>query len=439
MGKLFGHRWYVVSILLTISMLGYVDRFVLSFLIDPIKESLSLSDTQVGLVGGAAFSLFYVIAGLPLGRLVDTRNRRRVLTVCIGLWSLATALCGAASNFITLFLARVGVGVGEAALNPSAISIIADIFPRDKVVLPVAIFTMGFPVGSGLAIMLGGQLADYFAGLGAITIAGFQNIDSWRLVFVAVGLPGILVALFFYFTVKEPKRHLVGAEDEAARQSIKGVIRLFSKNKKLYGLMLGGLVAHSFYQFSVLVWFPPMLMRTFELSPGEVGIPYGTVFLLFGFAGALAVAPVMRWLANRGYKEAPAIILLSVAILIIPFAAVAPLMPSFGWCLACFAVSMFCWSMSNTTAFTAFTLVTPNAMRGIIIAIYTMGMNLIGGTIASVFIGVLNDDVFGPENIRYSVALTAVVFLPICATLFAFLRPVYRRHAIAQAEALEAS
>lgn len=435
MGKLFGHRWYVVSILLAISMLGYVDRFVLSFLIDPIKGSLSLSDTQVGLVGGAAFSLFYVLAGLPLGRLVDTRNRRHVLTACVALWSLATATCGLAINFITLFLARVGVGVGEAALNPSAISIIADIFPRDKVVMPIAIFTMGFPVGSGLAIMLGGQLAEYFASLGAISIAAFENIDSWRLVFVAVGLPGLLIALFFYLTVREPERHTVGAADDAARSSISGVIRLLALNKKLYILMLGGLVAHSFFQFSVLVWYPPMLMRTFGLSPSDVGLSYGTVFLLFGFAGALAVGPTMRWLTNRGYHEAPAIILLSVAVLIIPFAAAAPLMPSFGWCLACFAVSMFCWSMSNTTAFTAFTLVTPNAMRGIIIAIYTMGMNLIGGSIASVFIGILNDDVFGTENIRYSVALTAAVFLPICATLFAFLRPVYRRHAIAQAEA----
>lgn len=423
------YRWYVVGVLMTISMLGYVDRLVLGFLIDPIKNSLSLSDTQAGLVSGLAFSLFYVMAGMPLGRLVDTKNRKRVLSICITAWSLATALCGMAYSFVTLFLARIGVGVGEAALNPSAVSIIADLFPRDKVVLPISIFTMGFYVGGGLAIMLGGQLVDYFASMGAITMAGFQNIDAWRLVFISVGAPGIVAALIFYLTVKEPERHIAGAEDEAARASMSGVFAFLAQNKRIYSLLLGGLVANGFFQYSILAWFPVMLTRTYGVSAGEVAVTYGTIFLCAGVAGALSVGPMMRFLTQRGILEGPAVILLGSAILMTPFAIAGPLMPSMDLCLGFFAVSMFCWATTNTTAFAAITQVTPNAMRGLMISVYTVVMNLGGGALATVFVGLLSDYVFGTENVRYSISLVSAIFLPICALIFAFLRPVYRRYA----------
>ncbi len=186
--------WYAVGVLLVATVVGYLDRLVMAFLVDPVKRSLALTDTEAGALNGLAFAAFFVLMGIPMGRLVDTRSRTAVLSASIVVWSAMTAACGAAWSYVTLFIARMGVGAGEAALNPAAVSMIGDMFPRDRVAKPIGVFTLGFYIGGGLAILLGGQLIQLFSSMGSVSLGPWQDIEGWRLVFLVTGLPGFLVA-----------------------------------------------------------------------------------------------------------------------------------------------------------------------------------------------------------------------------------------------------
>ncbi|RMF10989.1 MAG: MFS transporter [Alphaproteobacteria bacterium] len=422
------YPWYVVGVLLVGSVFAYIDRLVMGFLIDPIKQDLSLNDTQMGVLNGFAFAVFYVLMGIPLGRLIDIKNRKAILASCMTLWSLATAACGLATSYATMFLARVGVGVGEAALNPSAVSIISDTFPKHKVAKAIALYTLSIYIGGGLAIIVGGNLIDFFASLGAITIPGLGEVASWRLVFLSTGLPGLLVVAIFMLTVKEPPRTVVtpvkGGEDTS---SIRGVVQYLGRNNRLYALLFGGLVAFGFYTYGIHAWFPATLMRTYAISPTEVAMSYGVIHLVGGVAGALSVGALVRWFERRGFREAPVMLCLAGSVVAIVPATVAPMMPSAALCLAIFSIAMFCWGAVISTSFSAVALVTPGNMRGIMTGFYMILMNVTGGAFGAVVVGLLSDYVFGPENVRYGIATLGAICMPTAAVLFWLVRPLYRR------------
>ncbi len=420
------YRWYVVAVLMTVSVLGYVDRLVLGFLVDPIKADLSLTDTQIGVLTGVAFALFYVLMGLPLGRWIDTGRRTGVLALCVASWSAMTALCGAAVNFVTLFLGRMGVASGEAALNPAAVSIISDLFPRDRSALPISIFSLGIYIGGGLALIVGGQLIDLFSRMDSVTLLGFPDLSAWRLVFFAVGLPGIVVAGLLFFTVREPERHLLERADREAGASMAGVSRFLGAHRSLYLWLFGGTLTFGFYLYAVIGWYPAMLMRTYGLTAGDAALGYGGIYLGFGVAGALSVGPLTAALKRRGTSEASVVVCFWAMLIMALPAALGPLAPSTWLCLACFAVAKFCWALTITTAFVAIAEVTPNTLRGLVTSVFMAAMNVTGGAFGAVIVGALSDQVFGPEQIRYALALNAAVFVPIAAGLFFVARKPYR-------------
>lgn len=421
------YRWYVVTVLMVVSVLGYIDRLVLGFLVDPIKADLALSDTQMGVLTGVAFALFYVIMGLPLGRWIDTGRRTGILSLCVALWSVMTAACGAAVNFLTLFVGRMGVASGEAALNPAAVSIISDLFPRDRSALPISIFSLGIYIGGGLALILGGQLIDLFNQMGTVTLAGLGDVSAWRLVFFAVGLPGIAVAVLLFVTVREPERHLLGEADTAAGASMAGVFAYLKEQRRLYIWLFGGTLTFGFYLYAVIGWYPAMLMRTYGLEPGDAALGYGLVYLVFGVAGALSVGPLTGFLRRRGVDEAAAVLCFAAMLVMALPAALGPLAPSAWLCLACFALTKYCWALTITTAFVAIAEVTPNTLRGLMTSVFMAAMNVTGGALGAVIVGVLSDNVFGPEQIRYALSLNAAVFVPLAAVLFFFARKPYRQ------------
>src|SRR5690606_23745364 len=202
-----------VFCLMVASALSFLDRLALSMLIEPIKADLALSDTEVSILAGAAFAGSYVIFAFVFGRWVDTHGRRNAMVLGISLWSLATAAGGLARNFGSLFAARSLIGVGEASLNPAAYSMIADYFRPSRRGIATAIFACGATVGGGLAIMLGGQLVDWVYATGA-TLPLMPDAAPWQIVFVVIGLPGLLVALLIALTVREPERQLAGGETQ---------------------------------------------------------------------------------------------------------------------------------------------------------------------------------------------------------------------------------
>jgi MFS family permease len=347
--------------------------------------------------------------------------------------------CGLATSALTLFLARCGIGAGEAVMNPSAVSLIGDRYPRKAVVGALSLYSIGVVGGGGLAIALGGQLIAYFTSLGRIDFLGFDDVPVWRIVFIAVGAPGLLLAVLVHFTIDDPERRTGGkaasSENQSAlrpEESWRDVAAWIWRRRKVYGPLFAGLVAYGFYNYSVLGWYPVMFARTFGATTGEISIWYGSAYLIGGIAGALSAGPLEKRLRKRGYSDAPALILLvSVAIAAVP-AVAGPLMPDFHLAVACFVVGIFMAALQTSMAFSAFVLITPADRRGIVVAIYVMVMNLTGGSFGTVVIGLLSDHVFGPANVAYSLSLMGGVALPLSALCYASLRPHYRKAATAE-------
>src|SRR5271169_1284871 len=207
------YAWYVVLILMVCYTLSFVDRQILSLLVGPMKRDLAISDTRIGLLQGVAFALFYGLMGLPLGHLADTRNRRNVIIVGVVLWSFLTGACSAAKSFWSLFVARMGVGVGEATLSPSAFSLISDYFPKEKLGVALSVYSMGIFIGSGLALIAGGSVVDAVIRMPVVTLPLLGAVAPWRFTFLIVGAPGLAIALLLY-TVREPvRRQLLRASD----------------------------------------------------------------------------------------------------------------------------------------------------------------------------------------------------------------------------------
>ncbi len=212
--------WYTVGLLFVAYTFSFVDRFILTLLIEPIKQDFNLSDTGVSLLVGFAFVIFYTFLGIPIGRLADRVNRRNLIVAGITLWSCMTALCGMARGFGSLFVARVGVGVGEAALSPAAYSMIADLFPPKKLGRALSVYTAGAFVGVGLALIVGGLVVQSVISSPDITLPIIGEVRSWQVPFFIVGLPGLLVAALMY-TVKEPvRRQQSGDETRSDNEAV---------------------------------------------------------------------------------------------------------------------------------------------------------------------------------------------------------------------------
>ncbi|MFQ5636261.1 MAG: MFS transporter, partial [Gammaproteobacteria bacterium] len=220
-----GKAWYAVSILVVAFIFSFIDRIIIALLVEPIKRDLGISDFGIGMLQGLAFAVFYALVGIPIGRWADRYSRRWIIGVGIFLWSVMTAGCGLAKNFWQLFLARVGVGVGEAALSPAAYSMISDYFPRHKLGRALGVYQAGAFVGAGLSFLVGGLVIRYVMGAEGLSLPLIGEVRPWQMVFFAVGFPGIAVALLMR-TVGEPERRgkLAGhGQDSAVAEVLRSV------------------------------------------------------------------------------------------------------------------------------------------------------------------------------------------------------------------------
>ena len=200
-----GYAWYVVGVLTLAYIFSFIDRQVLSLMVGPIQKDLGIDDFQMSLLMGPSFAVFYTLFGIPLGRLADTRSRRVIISLGIAVWSIMTAGCGLTKTFWQLAVMRMGVGVGEASLSPSAYSLISDYFRPQRRSTAMSVYSMGIYIGSGMAFLLGGFIMKLAAGTDSTPLPWIGGVHSWQLVFLAVGLPGLLVSLLL-LTVREPVR-----------------------------------------------------------------------------------------------------------------------------------------------------------------------------------------------------------------------------------------
>jgi predicted MFS family arabinose efflux permease len=290
-----GVRAYTLGILFVVYVVNFVDRQILSILMEPIREDLNLNDTQLGLLSGLAFALFYATMGLPIAWLADRFSRRNIIAVCLALWSAFTALCGLSQTFVQLLLARMGVAVGEAGGSPPAHSMIADLYPHGQRSTALAIYACGVPVGTLIGLAGGGWISTVF---------------DWRVAFLVVGAPGVLLALVFFLTVREPareKRPQVSAE-QPAKGMLSGVAELWKIRS--YRHLCIATTIHVFSAYGILQWNPAFFIRIHGLTPAEVGLTLGLIIGIASGLGTFAggyVADVLGRRDPRWYCRIPAL------------------------------------------------------------------------------------------------------------------------------------
>jgi MFS family permease len=264
--------YYVLSVLILAYIVSYIDRTMLTLLVDPIRATLKISDFEVSLLHGFAFAIFYTVLGLPMGRLADRHNRRNLIVGGILVWSVATALCGFARNFWQMFTARVSVGVGEATLSPSAYSMLSDCFPPERRSRVLSIYTSAIYLGAGIATFGGGALIAYVPG---VTIAGFGYHEPWQVIFMIIGLLGVPVALAL-LTVREPLRRgaavAVAPGVDMVRIPLRTVVAYMWERRQVYGMLILGISCYAMMTNGLKGWIPTFLKRTYGWSPADVGV-----------------------------------------------------------------------------------------------------------------------------------------------------------------------
>lgn len=419
------YRAYILFILVVVYTFNFIDRQILSILAVPIKAELGLSDTQIGLMSGLAFALFYATLGVPIAMFADRTSRVRIMAIALSLWSAMTAVCGLAQNFLQLFLARLGVGVGEAGGVAPAYSIIADYFPPRERARALAVYSLGIPIGSALGIVLGGILAELL---------------DWRAAFFLMGFAGIALAPVFWLTVKEPIRGRFDiAKPPPVEAPLAFVLSIFAVlvRKPSFWLLSVGAAFSSMMGYGLILWLPSFLVRSFgtELGPFFSFLPaflipedatpvryaayfYGAILLVGGTIGIYAGGS----LADRYGQERKSVYALLPGVaffLTVPLLVTGLLTPTLG---LAFIVFMGVQALSLVwlgPVITAFQHLVPPHMRATASAIFLLINNLIGIGVGQTVTGLMADllrSQFGDESLRYSL-LAGSSFYIVAGTL----------------------
>ncbi len=417
------YAWYVVGVLTFASMVSFVDRQILTLLIEPIKQDLGISDTQVSLLGGLAFAIFYTIMAMPIAWLADQRSRRLIIAVGVAVWSLMTAFGGLSKTYSQLFLARVGVGVGEASLTPAAFSMIADYFPPRRLGRAIGVYSTGMTLGAGLALVVGGAVLELVTELPQIVLPLIGAVRPWQLAFFSVSLPGILV-IALMMTVREPFRrgrmHIQGEEHgEKDAIPLRAAITFTAAHWKTYVPLFAGFAITALMGYAVMVWTPTLYIRTYGWTASSIGYAYGMIMLAFGPLGAIGGGWIADKLSRRGHQDAALRVTIVVVVLIAPAAILMPLMPTAISSLVLLAILSALLMAFGALVPTAFQLVTPNRLRAQVTAFSMLIVNLLGIGLGPTVVALITDYGFGDDMaLRYSISIVAAVFAPLGALIF---------------------
>ncbi|MBC8086273.1 MAG: MFS transporter [Phycisphaerae bacterium] len=416
------HAWYVVLILTLANVSGFVDRQILSYLVVPMKRDLGVTDTQVSLLMGLGFVLFYSVLGIPIGRLIDRGSRRGITAVGIALWSLMTTLSGVARTFPALMLARIGVGVGEATLVPASVSIISDLFPRRLLGTAMSIYTTGTFLGSGVGYILGAFLVQKLDALGTITLPAIGEIFAWQSVFFIVGIPGFLIALLA-LTMREPARQ----EPSVAEIPFSEAMQYMRAHSRTVFALTLGFACSAAVNYGIGAWMGTFFMRTHEWTAAQAGEWQGINTIIFGPIGALLGGKLSDVWVKRGKADAPLLVGMAAAAGMILTAGVYPAVDSVNVAkLLIIPVNIFA-AMPWGAASVAMAEILPSRMRGQGAAIYQLVVNLVAGILGPTSVALLTDYVFRDEAaVRWSLVACTLVGMTLTISLLAWGRAAYR-------------
>lgn len=420
--------WWVLAVLFTLYVFSFIDRHVITMLVPEIKQSLGLTDFEIGLILGPAFAICYSIFGLPLGWVADRYPRRWVIFIGCALFGLATAASSLATSFTTLFIARMLVGIGEASLSPAAYSLMADKFPRNLFGTASAVYNTAAKIGTASAYAIGGVVVGLTAGV-SMTLPLIGELQSWRIVFLAVGLPAALISLLV-FTFREPARTSVAKKAGARPETI---VTFVKSQKALLIPMLLGFSLMAVCTFALSAWAPTYIARRFAMSP----LQYGPILAAVSMVAALTLVfkgGVVDWLYARGGKDAHIRFYTWLQMGCLPIAAVTFLVPNPIVFMICYGVLQVVALPTIVFMSAAIQLIVPGNLRGQIIAVFFFCLQVIGNSIGPIAVASLTDYVFRNDAmIGYSMGLVVCVAMPVSLILLRMsLKPL--REAVVGAE-----
>jgi MFS family permease len=395
------YGWYVVFVLCICGIVAYIDRQIINLLVEDIKLDLDITDTQISLLQGFAFAVFYAVVAIPLGRIADSKNRRWLITLGILAWTAAAVSCGLAQNYTQLFVARMFVGVGEAILTPAGFSLLADLFRPQRLARPVSVFTASSFFGAGIALMVGGMIVNELSAAGGVVLPIIGAVEVWQGAFILGAMPGIPVALWFFLTVREPPRRASEAaqeDSEAFREGFMEALRYIAANGRLFFAVFIGLSLMASAQFALGAWIPAFFIRVHGWTAGDIGSVQGMLFLVCATLGVISGGWLTDILQMRGYRDANLRIAVFAAVLAIPFLIAVPAVASPTLAVTLLAPGMFFGSMPFGAGVAVIPTVSPPMFRAQLVAIYLLVANLVGQAGGPLGVAFMTDSVFGDDK-----------------------------------------
>lgn len=384
------YKWYALGVLTLVYLSSHVDRQIMAIVLEPVKQDLGASDTQMGFLVGLTFAIFYATLGMPLAMLADRVNRRNIIAAAVTIWSAMTVVCGYTNSFIQLAFARIGVGVGEAGSSPPSHSIISDLFPLEQRATAMGIYGLGVALGILVAFLAGGWITEHY---------------GWRMAFIALGFPGLILAALVYFTTIEPERGATEAVKRPTQQAPRflEVWGHMWRVKSLRHLSLGAAVA-GIVGYGLILWIPAFLMRTHGMSPSEVGLAIALIYGIFGGLGSFTMARLADVLGRRDERWRIWLAALTKAAYV-PLMAGMFIVDDVRIALALYIIPAFFSNAFMAPTFALVQSLVTVRMRALASSILLFVLNLVGMGLGPQLAGVLSDVLspsFGTDSLRIS-------------------------------------
>jgi MFS family permease len=399
--------WFLVVMLTVGYIFSFVDRYILGLLIEPIKAEFDLSDRSIGWLL-SAFTLVYGFVGIFMGWLVDRGKRLWIVSIGVALWSVATVATGMAKNFVQLFTARMGVGIGEATLSPATFSMIGDSFPTEKRGKPIAFYSAALPIGAGLASLLSGAVIAWTASSGNQSLPFFGELSPWRYTMIIVGLPGLLLALFFLFMKEPVRRPAAASSDVIGGSDFLDALKYLWDNKALYIGFVLVICAMTAIAYSH-AFLAPTFERTWGWSPQKYAYVNGIALLLIGPLNMMIMGSISDWWTKKGVKDASLRILYIGFFIMIPSGVIPLFMPTAELAFLVLCINTIGIGIVSAIGVTSLLIITPAQIRGQVVALYYLAISWFG-SLGPIVAGELSSGVFGEDNLRYAVAAIPVIF-----------------------------
>ena len=409
------YAWYAVSILTLAAVFSNIDRQILSLMIGPIRRDLGISDVEVSLLLGFAFSLLFTIASLPAARLADRLSRKLIIASGICFWSAMTALSGVAHSYTQLFLARMGVGIGESTLTPASYSLLSDYFSEARLPVAVGLFQSSTFVGTGLAYILGGVLVGYLDAISTVILPLFGEVRAWQLTFMIVGLPGIILGVVVAL-MREPQRRGRVLEGDKEPFPLREIARFMLQRWRFFALHFLGYLMMATQGFALFAWGAEFFIRVHGFTRIEAGLFFGVVALIFGIGGSLSGGVISSMLIRGGKLDGMMRLGMYKCIAIVPFAILLGFSQNTTITMAVLVPLVFLMALTPGLGAAIVQAVAPNEIRAQMVAVYGVAVSFLSYLLAPLMVAAMTQYVFGQDDaLGYSLGVLAAIVYPTAA------------------------